>query len=504
MREKIINFFYFINNIHYLKELSKQNNHKSLIDQIKHKKKNFYFQLLLFTISGIIIYNTLSSTFKFKTKTYINYTILILSLLYYLIFNFVLSKFSRCYDYFIKLCEAIVLYDNTIKNKIKIRQFMQNIEEELNSNIMDIIKEINKIIKQNVFNSNDYKTKNTIEIFNSYQKLKSNLFKFIFEEYEKEYINKEIYVFHFINFILYYKNSLEFYLKYLTFEFKKNLSLLNREKVDYSSLIKEFEKYINNNVIKIEEIKKNELKNKIYGLLISNYKLNENYIDLIKEINSIDNDNNKDNDKIVEMIDIIIEKKHLSISLLEQFKKQINIQEDKNIQKENEKIKKNDIIFANDNKNNFYNNGISFYDINLNSFNINKSNFNKNKDNIETNISKKNVEAYDIIKEEENIKDLKASFIDELNNYCKKVKGLNKDKGKEEITNEERKKENNANNVNNLQKKNLIKDVNAKSEEDGINKPFTKLDFSKSLTLALSKNKNFNLNVFGDNNENDK
>ena len=43
-----------------------------------------------------------------------------------------------------------------------------------------------------------------------------------------------------------------------------------------------------------------------------------------------------------------------------------------------------------------------------------------------------------------------------------------------------------------------------KKVENNSDMPSTKLDFAKSLTLALGKNKNFNLNFIEDKDENDK
>ena len=498
MKEFVQNFIYFINTTHYLKELSKENNQKILIENSKNKKKIFLIQLLLYLILYFIICNFFSNANQINIKNYINYLIIVLSIFYYYIFNLVFSHFLDCYNYFVKLCESIVNYENIIKNKIKINKYLQNNEEEMINNLLDIIKSISIIISPNVsYDLNNYKNKNVIELFNEYKKIKSYLFKYIFDEYEKEYINKEIYINKYINHLFNYKNNIYYKLQYLIIEFNKKIELLNEEKIDYSSLIKEYEKYINNNVIKIEEIKKNDLKNKIYDLLLSNLELNEKFVELIKEINSI----NVNKEKINQIIEYIIEKKQLSISLLEQFKKNINSEKEKN-NINNDEIKiKNINAFKNNNK--FEQDDISYYDIYLNNININKSKENTNKSNNNFN-TRKSAKMCDIINEEEKIADLKASFIDELNNYCKKIKGLNEDK-------EEKNTENNEENM--IKKNETIKDdninnfigkINGKNDEKDLNIPSTRIDFAKSLTLALGKNKNFNLNFIGEKDENDK
>ena len=505
MKDSVRDFFYFFNDKNYLKELSKQDNHKLLNEKINNKKKNFYLQIFLCILSIILLYNLLSFLFKFKINIYINYLIILLSICYYFIFNKVIQNFSNCYNYFIKLCEIIVKYDNIIKNKIKIKKYIQSIEEDSKNNIINIINILKKLINI-VNNSNliDYKNKNIIDIYKEYQKLKTTLFKFIFEEYEKEYITKEKYINKYINYKLYYGNTLNFKIQYLIIEFNKSIDKLNNEEIDYDLLIKQYEKYINDNVLKIEEIKKNEFKNKIYDLLISNFELNKKFIELIKEIDS--NDINNNDEKINQIIEVIIEKKQLSISLLEQYKKKVNIDTNKNFKEENEKIKNDTDLLVKGKK--FNNNNISLYDIQLGNVNYNKNKLNKknNNDKNNHNFESGNDENYDIYQEQEKIKDLKMNFIDELNNYCKRVKGLNKNK--ENIENEMDKKENqinnknkNENNINNNQLNDLIKDLNKNSEGLNLNKPQTKLDFAKSITLAFSKNKNFNLNFVGENND---
>ena len=492
MKDELVNFVYFVNDKNYLKELSKKDNYKLFNEKIKKEKKYFCLKLLCFILIIFFLYYLLSLILKLEMKNYIKYPIIMISMLNYFIFNKIMDNFSNCYTSFIKLCEMIVKYDNIIKSKIKINRYMKNTQEEPKNNLINIINIINKAIsidisKKSQKNDND----DMIEVYNEYLKLKASLFKFIFAEYEKAYICKENYISKYIQYISNYNNFINLKINNLIIEFNKSISKLNneeKEEIDYNSLIKQYEKYINDNVLRLEEIKKNDLKNKIYDLLISNYELNKNFIELIKEI-----DINEDEEKINQMIEVIIEKKQLSISLLEQYKIKINKENDKDIKKENEKMKNDtdSIVYGNKFKNS---NGISAYDIQLSQINLNKKNRNDKNENIKHN---KKEEYYDIYKEQEKIQDLKSSFIDELNNYCKKVKGLNRKN--ENTENEIEKNENiNKNNSNNNTINDLIKDLNKRSEDLNLSKPQTKLDFAKSLTLAFSKNKNFNLNFVGE------
>ena len=503
MKDELVNFAYFVNDKNYLKELSKKDNYKLFNEKIKKEKKYFCLKLLFFILIIFLLFYLLSLILKLEMKNYIKYPIIMISMLYYFIFHKIMDNFSNCYTSFIKLCEMIVKYDNIIKSKIKINRYLKNAQEKSKNNLINIINIINNVINTDMSKKspkNDNDNDDITEAYSEYLKLKTNLFKFIFEEYEKAYIGKENYISKYIQYISNYNNFINLKINNLIIEFNKSISKLyneEKEEIDYNSLIKQYEKYISDNVLRLEEIKKNDLKNKIYDLLISNYELNKNFIELIKEI-----DANEDEEKINQMIEVIIEKKQLSISLLEQYKIKINKENDKDIKKENEKMKNDtdSILYGNKFKNN---NGISAYDIQLSQINLNKKSANDKNGIIKHN---KKEEYYDIYKEQEKIQDLKSSFIDELNNYCKKVKGLNRKN--ENTENEFEKNENinkdNDNNNDIINKANnntindLIKSLNKRSEELNLSKPQTKLDFAKSLTMAFGKNKNFNLNFVGE------
>ena len=72
------------------------------------------------------------------------------------------------------------------------------------------------------------------------------------------------------------------------------------------------EKYVNNKIINIDYVKKNEMINNFYNLLLNNCKLNEIFIEII---NNLQNER-KDNEKINNLIETIIDKKQISINIL--------------------------------------------------------------------------------------------------------------------------------------------------------------------------------------------
>ena len=130
MKDGLKNFVYFVNEKNYLKELSKKDNYRLFNEKIKKEKKYFCLKLLLFLLIIFFLYYILSLILKLEKKNYIKYPIIIISMLYYFIFNKIIDNFSNCYTSFIKLCEMIVKYDNIIKNKIKINRYIKNTQKE--------------------------------------------------------------------------------------------------------------------------------------------------------------------------------------------------------------------------------------------------------------------------------------------------------------------------------------------------------------------------------------
>ena len=119
---------------------------------------------------------------KLEMNNFIKYTIIMISMLYYFIFNKIMDNFSDCYTSFIYLCEMIVKYDNIIKNKIKINRFMKTKEEEPKNNLINIINFINKVINNDISKRNSKNDNNEmIDAYNEYLKLKANIFKFMGE-----------------------------------------------------------------------------------------------------------------------------------------------------------------------------------------------------------------------------------------------------------------------------------------------------------------------------------
>ena len=169
--------------------------------------------------------------------------------------------------------------------------------------------------------------------------------------------------------------------------FNNNLQRINIEEINFDSLFKNYEKYINNNIIDSKEKERNELNKTLLNLFEINYGLNEYYLNLIKDINL----ENYNNEKICEIIDYIIEKKRYSIVLLEQFKNKIDDENelinDNNNDKITEYINKNIYNFTNDD-----NNKISFPEIQLNNFIYDKQNKNINSGEVlnDKNVHKKN------------------------------------------------------------------------------------------------------------------
>ena len=279
----------------------------------------------------------------------------------------------------------------------------------------------------------------------------------------------------FLKTFLNYSNHFNTKLNYIINIFKSGIHKLDIDNIDFDSYFKDYEKYFNKNIIKEKEKKKKEINDSIYNLFESNYKLNEYFMNLIKEINL----ENYNYEKINEIIEYIIEKKKLSISLLEQIKSKINIDNENKIIDNNENKSMNDIQKSISNFIKKENNKISLSDIQLNNYvynsNNNSENKNENKYNNNRTKLKSNID-------QEKIETLKSDFVDELNKYFK-----SKQKSEEE-------------NINDNKINIMKKDEDKINYEDEINKNKMKMDFAKSLTMCLKNNKNFKFNL----NENNK
>ena len=330
------------------------------------------------------------------------------------------------------------------------------------------MKKVTSINIKNNSNKNDL-----IKLFNEYSNQKQNLFKYIFINYQKEYIIKEIFIIKYLKYISNYTKSLNYQINHLINIFKDNLKKFELEKINFEKLFKNYENYIKNNIINTQEKKIDELYTSINDIFISHYNLNEYFINLMKIINS---DNEDKNEKIEEIIEYIIEKKKLSISLLKAIQNKMNNDNEiinnynyeANIDAIQKSINNNLNIMKQINENDNKINNISLSDIQSNS---NNNFHDKDKNNTNENIKyKKN---YDFVNEEEKMKMIKADFIKELNEFCNSKKNLNKD---DEIK---------TTNISNITKN----DINKVKEQNNFNQ--MKIDFAKSLTMSLKKNKNF-------------
>ena len=284
----------------------------------------------------------------------------------------------------------------------------------------------------------------------------------------------------FMKLCLNYQEHFNTKLNYIINIFNEGIQKLDIEEINFDSYLTNYEKYINKNLVNPKEKKKKELNESIYNLFNSNYKLNEYYIKLMREIN-LDNHNYE---KINEIIEYILEKKKLSITLLEQLNTKINIE---NENKPNDNTNKNNenMNAIERSINNFIkkeNNEISLSDIQLNnySFNVHDKTENMNAYNVYNNNNKTKIKSnFDIINEQKKIEILKSDFIEELNKYCKSKQNLN---NPESVVDNKEKKEN--------------KDEDKNDKENKM-----KMDFAKSLTMCLKNNKNFKFNLNEENNK---
>lgn len=495
------NIFYFSNETHYLDELSQKDNYKVFKDKIENLKVNFKYNLLIFSSIFLILLTFIPYYFLcINIKAFYLYFIFIFfSFIYYFIFNKIISNFDDCYNNFIKLCEIIVKYENIIKNKLRIKLYIPEISEILQSNLPKMKNSIDKYINDGNFISESTinSTKNVNNLFNDYLKSKTKLFKYISDKYRIEFIVKELYIKIYLKFILVSQNNLNSKLKLIIMDYEKCIKEVTENDQNYDTIIKGLEKYVNNKIINIDYIKKNEMINNFYNLLLNNCKLNEIFIEII---NNLQNER-KDNEKINNLIETIIDKKQISINILKKLQNNFDNNEsevnDKEIHINDNKILPQNIVKNNKNINDDENqdkikktkNNISLLEIEAGKFNnnnekINDENFDGKKQNKETNT----ISCYELINEENKIKNLKADFISELNEYCKKMNKKNNIKEDEE-------KEEETKNNNSLTLDKLLEDENEEKEiENEENEDFAKkkLDFKNTLNAIFAKKNEFN------------
>ena len=470
-------FLYFNNTNNYIKNLSNKKISKDFNEIIERKKKASLKQIFLFILI-IIIFELISNIIKIK------YSILIICIfgsINLLMKIIILNNFSNSYYSFIKLCEFIVKFDNKIKEKIKIKSLLKSNNKEIELILTEIMQQINSIMNVDIsnFNLNNKNIESINFLFNEYQSQKQKIFKYIFFTYEKEYLTKELYIIKFIKFFLNNSNHFNTKLNYIINIFKEGIQKLDIEDINFDLYLTNYEKYINKNIINTKEKKKKELNESIYNLFESNYRLNEYYIKLMREIN-LDNYNYE---KINEIVEYIIEKKKLSITLLEQINIKINLENENKTNDNNNKNNEN-MNAIQRSINNFIkkeNNEISLSDIQLNNYscNVHDKNENMNAYNVYNNSNKTKIKSnFDLINEQKKIEILKSDFIEELNKYCKSKQNLN---NPESVQNKEEKENTDDDNNNNKNK--------------------LKMDFAKSLTMCLKNNKNFKFNLNEENNK---
>ena len=276
-------FLYFNNTNNYIKNLSNKKISKDFNEIIERKKNASLKQIFLFILI-IIIFELISNIIKIK------YSILFICIfgsINLLMKIIILNNFSNSYYSFIKLCEFIVKFDNKIKEKIKIKSLLKNTNDEIELILIEIMQQINSImnVDYNNVNLTNKKIESINFLFNEYQSQKQKIFKYIFFTYEKEYLTKELYIIKFIKPFLNYSNHFNTKLNYIINTFKEGIQKLDIEDINFDLYLTNYEKYINKNIINTKEKKKKELNESIYNLFESNYKLNEYYIKLMREIN---------------------------------------------------------------------------------------------------------------------------------------------------------------------------------------------------------------------------
>ena len=283
------------------------------------------------------------------------------------------------YYNFILLCKEILKFEKNFKDINKIIKYNPNIKNDIENIFNDFLLEINKILNEkNNNNKNDYE---------KYLKLKIKIFNLIFDEFENFYCKNKNFINVFIENII-NNNKINIIIN-LYIKKTKEIKIFQE---NWEKIFKNYENLFNINN------KENENIDLINNIILNNFEINKK---LLTIKNNINNNNNN-------LIDEIIESKQRMIGTLLTLKTKEN----------NNNNEKEENIIKNNNNNNNKNNSISLFELELNNNNYFNNNNNNNK--IKTN--ENNVNLFDIVKGRKEINEIKENFIMELESYLNKIK----------------------------------------------------------------------------------
>lgn len=386
------NCIYLYNNDNYIKDLAINDNTNKFKQFTSSLTKQIYtFSIGLFILFlSIVLYGCFSSKIIYCLLTIICVVIVSnINSLHY---------FTQSYDQFILMCTEILKFETIAKQTKKIIQYQPTIK----SNYIEIIQKLNSNIER-ILKIKQRNLKEDLDIYEIYLENKQKIFIELFNEYH----------------ITFCENKSHLQISFLC-AIHSHLNQL------VQSYIRAYEEMLNCQFdwkeLSIQHVvpqkEKKEIANitRIYDMIEYNIESNKDYMKLINMLNE-DIPDTKD---IITLIDEIIAKKQLSISSIEKFKENVKAMNDKDNKESDEITEKEELIDEVPSKRN--DTSVSLLELTLGEDYDKKEEVKEEKEERFTYVS-----PLDMIRGQQEVKELKDSLVEQLEEYYYK---LNKQKEK--------------------------------------------------------------------------
>lgn len=389
-------FFRLKNTIHYLEELSDKDN-SQLFNSHIHKLKYRYLPIqLLFLLSIVPLFY-----FTYSITLLLLYLLFIIIQVYF--FYYSISYFEQSYSNFIQLCKSILQFESITKQMLLLFKHNDQSKSKVNTIISNLIIKISSII-----NNKDKVNQNINNIYNEYLQLKEKIFNRIYTIYRNEYCLNQT---HF-SITLYNITNITIQSVITAIDLSCNDML--RVTFDWNS-------YPNENTIKhdnngnISSREKDIILN-LFEIMKQNMNCNNYCMNIIKKMYL-----DKDNSNLENDIDEVIANKHMCMANLQKIKKEITLlksnENDINKEGNNNEINKECTNNNEQNKENkLKDTSVSLFELQLNSVESDLSNSSNNNKQIPITMTN----PLDIIRGEQEVRELKFSLVEELEQYYQK------------------------------------------------------------------------------------
>lgn len=386
------NCFYLYNNDNYIKDLAINDN----TNKFKQFTSCLTKQIYTFSIGLLIIFSSIALYGCFSSK--IIYCLL--TIICVLIVSNILSLhyFTQSYNQFILMCTEILKFETIAKQTKKIIQYQPTIK----SNYIEIIQKLNSNIER-ILKIKQRDLKEDLDIYEIYLENKQKIFIELFNEYHITFCENKSHLQ--ISFLC----SIHSHLKQLVQSYIRAYEEMLNCQFDWKELSIQ-------HVVPQKEKKEIANITRIYDMIEYNTKSNKDYMKLINMLNE-DLPDTKD---IITLIDEIIAKKQLSISSIEKFKENVKAMNDKDNKESDEITEKEELKDEVPTKRN--DTSVSLLELTLGEDFDKKEEVKEEKEERFTYVS-----PLDMIRGQQEVKELKDSLVEQLEEYYYK---LNKQKEK--------------------------------------------------------------------------